>query len=91
VLRHPSPRCSAVGRACRPESVREGTGGEGTCGEGRAMRDVPSGPDVLVEVEQVARVVAALDLLQPGIVDPVVGCHLRLVVGGGEVDLDAPQ
>ena len=37
-----------------------------------------SGLDVLVEVEQVARVEAALDLQRPGGVGAVVRCHLRL-------------
>src|SRR3954451_22337873 len=48
-----------------------------------------SGVDVLVQVEQVVRVVAALDLAQPVVVRAVVVAGAGLLVGRGEVDVPA--
>src|SRR3954454_13103436 len=53
----------------------------------QARAPAGSGPDVLVEAEQVAGVVAALDLAQPLEVGAVVLGDLALVVAGGEVDV----
>ncbi len=52
----------------------------GAVGEG-LLRD-----DVLIEVEQVLRVVRALHLAQPLVVGTIVIRHPGLIVGSGEVD-----
>src|SRR5215470_1010547 len=99
---NPHPCCSACSHASQspatsfryamspPAGVCLAGGGAGVVLPGRApgCRSCAR-RNVLIQVEQVAWVVAALDLLQPVVSAAVVVAGARLVVGRGEVGVPA--